>query len=240
MMTRQVKSVVRGFPGLENVYSRLRMRLVRRRFRRMDVESVFRWHFERRSWSDGETVSGPGSTLLATRNLRAALSGLIAEQIIKSLLDIPCGDGNWISQAGLDSKLDLYIGADIVQQLVEMNASRWNGKSKCKFLKLDLTRDPLPCADLVFCRDGLVHLSNALAIEALENIKRSGCRYLLATTFPEHPDNRDIVTGEWRPMNLQRPPFNLPAPLKLIVERKTPAYGDKCLGLWRIEELRLI
>ena len=241
----RAKSALRTkFPRLAGVYTSLRQGfstarwtlLTRPRLRRMSPEAVFRWHFKRRVWSDGETVSGPGSTRLATLVLRAALVELIEEHRIKSLLDIPCGDGNWISTANL--KLDLYIGADIVQELVDLNQSKWKTPANCRFLKVDLTRDALPQVDLVLCRDGLVHLSNALAMQALKNIKLSGSIYLLATTFPEHSNNADIVTGEWRPMNLQRPPFNLPKPFKLISEqRKTPGYQDKSLGLWRIESL---
>ena len=241
----RAKSALRTkFPRLAGVYTSLRQGfstarwtlLTRPRLRRMSPEAVFRWHFERRVWSDGETVSGPGSTTLATSVLRSALVELIEEHRIKSLLDIPCGDGNWISTANL--KLDLYIGADIVQELVDLNQSKWKGQPNCRFLKLDLTSNALPRVDLILCRDGLVHLSDALAMQALRNIKLSGSAYLLATTFPEHSNNADIVTGEWRPMNLQRPPFNLPKPFKLINEqRKTPGYQDKSLGLWRIESL---
>lgn len=108
---------------------------------------------------------------------------------------------------------------------------------KCKFLKLDLTRDSLPRVDLVLCRDGLVHLSNALAVRPLKNIKTSGSRYLLATTFPQLPANADIVSGDWRPMNLERPPFSLPSPIKFMLERKVPDHGDKGLALWRVDRL---
>ena len=174
---------------------------------------------------------------MATRSFRPALLALMAEREIKTLLDIPCGDGNWISQANLDVQLDAYIGADIVQELVDLNAARWKGKLNCRFSRLNLTRDPLPRVDLVLCRDGLVHFSNALAAQALKNVKNSGSRYLLATTFPDQLRNTDIVTGEWRPMNLQRPPFNLPPPFKFILERKVPELGPKGLGLWRIEDL---
>ena len=141
-----------------------------------------------------------------------------------------------MSQANLD--LDLYIGADIVQELIDLNLRRWDGRSSQKFLKLDLTSDALPRVDLVLCRDGLVHLSGAQVLKALRNIKQSGSKYLLATTFPELLHNLDIVTGDWRPMNLQREPFNLPQPLKLILEgRAGPDYRDKSLGLWRITDL---
>jgi hypothetical protein len=49
-----------------------------------------------------------------------------------------------------------------------------------------------------------------------------------------------IADGDWRPLNLQRPPFGLPAPHRIIVEGCTEeggAYRDKALGLWRIAEL---
>jgi hypothetical protein len=59
----------------------------------------------------------------------------------------------------------------------------------------------------------------------------------LATTFPELSANADIVTGDWRPMNLERPPFNLPSPLNFILERKVPDHGDKGLGLWQVDDL---
>src|SRR5690349_12403632 len=88
----RTKSALKGrFPGLATVYSKLHMLLVRRQFQRMNPESIFRRHFERRSWGDAETFSGPGSTLLATRALRTALSELIDAHNIKSLLDLPCG-----------------------------------------------------------------------------------------------------------------------------------------------------
>ena len=233
----QAKSALkRNFPAAAALYVRLRT-FTRKHLWRPNLETVFGQHFQRQSWGGEETCSGPGSTLLATSTLRPALLDLLREFGIKTLLDVPCGDGHWISQGNLDEYLDLYIGADIIQELVDLNAARWNESSHCKFLKLDLTRDSLPRVDLVLCRDGLVHLSNALAVRALKNIRTSGSRYLLATTFPELPANADIVSGDWRPMNLERPPFSLPSPIKFILERKVPDYGNKGLGLWRIEEL---
>lgn len=233
----QTKSALKhSFPAAAAFYVRLRT-FTRKHLWRPNLQTVFRQHFQRQSWGGEETLSGSGSTLVATRALRPALLESLQEYGIHTLLDIPCGDGNWISRARLDEHLDLYIGADIIQELVDLNAARWQGKSKCKFLRLDLTRDSLPRVDLVLCRDGLVHLSNALAIRALKNIKVTGSRYLLATTFPGFPANADIVSGDWRPMNLERPPFSLPLPIKFILERKVPGYGDKGLGLWRINDL---
>ncbi|MGH8131321.1 MAG: hypothetical protein ACRES3_10755 [Steroidobacteraceae bacterium] len=53
--------------------------------------------------------------------------------------------------------------------------------------------------------------------------------------------NERIVAGEWRPLNLQPPPFGLPPPLRLINENCTEgngAYRDKALGLWDLTTLR--
>jgi hypothetical protein len=48
------------------------------------------------------------------------------------------------------------------------------------------------------------------------------------------------MTGDWRPLNLERPPFNFPPPAELLAEGCTEAEGrflDKCLGLWAIKDL---
>ena len=46
---------------------------------------------------------------------------------------------------------------------------------------------------------------------AVGNFRRSGAEYLIPTTFVDDRPNPDIATGEWRPLNMQRPPFFVPA-----------------------------
>jgi hypothetical protein len=107
-------------------------------------------------------------------------------------------------------------------------------------MRLNLTRDPLPRADVVLCRDCLVHLRYAQIFAAFVNLRRSGAKYLLATTFVELDANSEIDTGDWRPVNLCLPPFALPEPLTVIIEGCTEidgAYADKALGLWRVADL---
>jgi hypothetical protein len=63
---------------------------------------------------------------------------------------------------------------------------------------------------------------------------------LLTTTFPAAADNEDIVTGDWRVLNLECSPFDFPPPMELLNEGCTEAGGrfaDKSLGLWRIADL---
>ena len=154
---------------------------------------------------------------------------------MRSLLDVPCGDFGWLSTVDLGVS---YTGADIVPALVDENERRYGGPSAGRrFLTLDLTKDALPHADLVLCRDCLVHLSFDNIGRALANIRASGATYLLTTTFLEHDANTDIEDGDWRMLNLERAPFNLPPPIDVLVEdceEGDGAYADKALGLWRV------
>lgn len=62
----------------------------------------------------------------------------------------------------------------------------------------------------------------------------------MSTTFPDTPANEDIATGEWRALDLTKPPYSLPAPARLIPEGQAHLKGqqaDKMLGLWRIANL---
>jgi hypothetical protein len=185
-------------------------------------------------WSVAETRSGPGSTLERTAQLRAELSSLVHELGIRTILDIPCGDFNWMRAAALD--IDRYIGGDIVKALIVDNQRQYGNASR-QFCVLDITRHKLPPADLVLCRDCLVHFTFDDIFKALRNIKRSRARYLLVTTFTDHPNNQDTVTGGWRTLDMQRAPFHFAAPERVIVEGRNPAYPDKCLGLWQLRDI---
>ena len=206
------------------------LRSVPRRLR--GRQTIFTQIYASNGWGSPESVSGDGSTLRETRAIRDVLPGMIERYGIQSLLDIPCGDCNWVSS--IDFGTRMYVGADIVPDLVRRNEASY-GRADRRFLHLDVVRDPLPTADLVLCRDCMIHLSNADVLAALRNVRRSGARYLLATTYTARPTNPDIVTGDWRAINLQAPPFSLPAPVELISEEWDWADGyhaDKCVGLW--------
>jgi SAM-dependent methyltransferase len=198
------------------------------------VEATFTKKFYRHQARQMDSLSGPGSDLAQTAAVRARLPALLREFDCSSLLDLPCGDFYWMNTLDLD--ID-YVGGDIVAELIERNQTQYQ-RARRRFLRLDLQRDDLPVCDLVLCRDCLVHFSNRDIVLALQNIKRSGCRYLLTTTFVGRDRNDDIVTGKWRPLNLQRAPFAFPAPIELIDEAHPERrYRDKNLGLWRIDDI---
>jgi hypothetical protein len=203
----------------------------------MTPHDVFRSYYVRNKWGDAESVSGKGSNLAATAALRRILPELLRQLAVDSMVDVPCGDFHWLSQVDL-SGID-YLGGDIVADLVASNRLRY-GREGLRFEVIDLIAGPVPRADLVFCRDCLVHLSNVHVAAALRNIAASGSAWLLTTTFPGVTANVDILTGQWRKIDLTLPPFSLPPPVRVVAEGEAHVRGqtpDKMLGLWRLDEV---
>lgn len=199
---------------------------------------IFGEYYQRNTWGSADSRSGRGSDLQQTNALRQVLPTLLSELGVKRLLDLPCGDFHWMSQVELGGIE--YLGGDIVPEMIESNRLRFE-RPGVAFQRIDLLHDELPPADLVLCRDVLVHFSVDDIGLALRAIVRSPARWLLTTTFRDRRANDAIVTGQWRPLNLLAPPFNWPWPQQLIEEACTEGdgrYADKCLGLWPVAALR--
>lgn len=183
-------------------------------------------------WANQESVSGHGSSLDATAVVRQKLPGILRECGIRTLLDIPCGDYHWFKDVNESGEF-VYIGADVVHDLIRHNRKHYPGVD---FRELDITASQLPQVDLVFVRDLFGHFSNRDIKYALNNTRRSGSKYLMATTFPNHHAHVDIITGEWRPINLAEF-YGLGDPVYLLNEHCTAGngkYADKSLGLWEL------
>jgi hypothetical protein len=178
-----------------------------------------------------ESVSGAAATLAETKTLRDALPRIAKQQAVQSILDIPCGDFHWMQQVDFDAD---YIGADIVPDIVEENQKRY-GSAKRRFVLLDATRDALPRVDLIHCRDLLIHLSTRDCWAALSNFVASGSRLLLTSHFANRRENGEIVSGDFRPVNLTAPPFNFSEPIEVINEQSALAdhqFTDRSMALW--------
>jgi len=200
-------------------------------------ESVFCTIYKKHAWGGGESLSGGGSNLIQASAIMEAIPTLLRKIGARSVLDAPCGDFYWMSRLSLD--VDSYIGMDIVPELIRENQRKYE-TGTFHFIHADITRDELPRVDLIICRDCMVHFSYEDIFRCLCNFKKSGSTYLLATTYPGLlKRNWNIVTGMWRPLDLQLPPFNFPGPIKLIEEECAEAtdYKEKSLALWRIENL---
>lgn len=231
-MRRFKHAVARRVPWLAKLWRSL----VATRMRSRTAEDIFSGIHRQNAWGDRTSRSGVGSNLVQTEHVRKLLPLLLNSYGCTSLLDAPCGDFLWLSE--VDLPID-YTGCDVVEELVRANQQRF-GREGRHFIQADLLKDPLPQADTVLCRDCLVHFSFEDALRALANIKASGSKYLLTTTFTGRAANYEIPTGLWRPLNLELAPFNFPKPIELMNERCTELNGefsDKALGLWQLSEL---
>ncbi len=201
------------------------------------MEQIFTEIFQANTWGSAESRSGPGSESGRALTLGKELNALLQRLQVTSIVDAPCGDFNWLKDVPL--ALESYLGIDIVEALIQINR-REHSASGRTFIHGDISRESIVAADLILCRDCLVHFSFADIFRTLRNFKASGSNYLLTTTFSARHANRNIETGGWRTLNLVRAPFCFPAPLVAISDFcPDPEYADKRLGLWSLQELPL-
>jgi len=220
------------------VLAHLRFAADRAAFQGLGLRERFERIHATNLWGAATSPSGLGSEVGATSALSTALPRQLRELNVRSLLDAPCGDAQWINRLGLE--LD-YIGVDIVPAIVNALQQRAAaGDIAGRYLLADITADSLPRADAVLCRDCLVHLTFAHIERAVDNLRRSGATWLITTTFTAWQVNHDCEDGDWRPLNLCRPPFGWPPPAALLDERCDEAgggYRDKSLGVWRFDSI---
>jgi len=199
--------------------------------------SVFSRIYSRREWGNAESASGPGSGLARTAQVRELLIDLLRELEVERLLDAGCGDFHWLRAADLPVRE--YVGVDVVPELVAEVRDRYAGPGR-RFMTADITRDRLPVADFVLCREVLMHFPDEDVLAAIANMKRTRARWLLTTSFIDRRTNEAIELGAWRPLNLEAPPFDLPPPLRMfpdipLVDREQ--FLDKRLALWELPTL---
>lgn len=194
-------------------------------------------HIDALSDIANETLSGPGSTLRYTEPLRALLPAVLANLGVRSLLDGPCGDFNWMKTvplAGID-----YHGVDISSEVITDLKRQYPGIS---FTRLDLTEDPLPQVDFWLCRDLMVHLSDAKIERLLANWWRSGIRYFAGTHYFRRGDvpgyfdvSERVEEGDTphtvRFVNLLAPPFDLPPP-DYMLKDYIDGFPRRWLAVW--------
>jgi glycosyltransferase involved in cell wall biosynthesis len=205
----------------------------------INLKNKFSEVYDNNLFKGRKSRSGEGSDLVQTEIIRNELPKLIRKYAISSFLDAPCGDWYWMRALNLDVKK--YIGIDIVPQLIEKNKKEFSN-DVVSFQVINLVDDLIPTVDLIFSRDCLVHLCFKDAIRIIKNFKKSGSKYLLTTTFINRNSNLELDDLFWRPLNMQKPPFNFPEPLHLINEGCTEDNGnfsDKCLGLWLLDDIIL-
>jgi len=193
-----------------------------------DYTRIFIEYYEQQFWANRSGSSGPNSDLVRTTGLQHSINRLMDHYEVVSIVDAGCGDANLIR--GLSLERRVYLGLDCVPAMITINRQVFAAYDNYFFEVADVVSDPLPEADLVISRDVLHYLPNTLIQIFLDNVKRSGSRYLLAThnTMATHSANVETNIGIFRPVNLTHSPFNYLAPLVTIEDTDE----GKTMGLY--------
>ena len=189
---------------------------------------------------------GPGSALSYAQEMTAALHVIIGElkrylgtERIR-LLDVPCGDLQWMSRF-LETRSDVdYTGVDIVSNVIEHHRLTFADRG-WKFLNLDIVSQSINVADydLIMTRMMMQHLTHTDVIRILHKFSNVTTLqrpvFLLATTFPNTAFNRKLNVHDlnrYELLNLEIEPFRLETPLCLF--RDGPPSSVHFMGLWRL------
>jgi hypothetical protein len=205
------------------------------------LKSKFSKVFKYNLFFGSESLSGGGSDLDQTRVIRQKLPTILRELKINSILDVPCGDFNWMSKVDLTGIR--YTGSDVVPELIAHLRDKF-GNEQRDFHELNVVNNIPRKYDAIFCRDLFVHLNNQEIKASIKNFSKSNSQYLITTTFTSLNKNSDLPlftrSVAWRPLNLTLSPFSFPPPIALINEECTEyngGFSDKSLGIWKISDL---
>jgi SAM-dependent methyltransferase len=211
-----------------DVFRNLRGRNTRH-MRLGNMEQIFGQIYADQVWVDHQnqdSLSGLGSTERATEQLVNGLSDFLKEVGCRQLVDVGCGDFNWMRKVRGDFD---YLGIDTVPDLVKTNNENF-ANSRRKFVCLDATRSAIPSGDVALCREVLFHLSFDDGLKLLRNIKAAGFKYALLTSDKSVWFNSDIRNGDFRLINLAKPPYMLPKPDRELVDDKVAS--QRVLAVW--------
>ena len=198
---------------------------------------IFDKIYENSYWGKG---SGGGSSPEATEPYKIFLEGFIRQHDIGSIVDLGCGD--WQFSQFLDFGGATYTGIDASKYVITNNQQSFS-RPGVSFANLPKDYSELPCADLLVCKDVLMHLSTkevqdilsilpnfkyALITNDIPCVSAFG-KILLKLRRPFSPAvNREIKTGDYRTLDPNQHPFNLK--LKKVFEWKGSnlILGENC------------
>lgn len=195
-------------------------------FNEKGLKNKFSTIYNTNYWDNQESLSGPGSSLKNTKNLRQKLPVILKRYRIRSIVDAPCGDCNWIQNIIKRSQIK-YTGIDIVKKCIDNNKSKFKDKN-FNFKLMDITKNKIPSADLFICRDFMFHLSFKDTHKFLQNLKKIKTKYILFSSHTKSKteilSNKDIKSGDFRKINIFNTPYN-------FEEKYETAINDYCDGV---------
>ena len=175
------------------------------------TQKAFEDIYDKGTWArkqDGTGTSGLGSTERSTVLYRTFLQQFLKDHDIHSVVDAGCGDWEFsqtIDWTGID-----YKGYDIVPSVIEADIKKF-GKPNIQFFAADIVTTELPPADLLISKHVLQHLPNSSVEKFLLQLPKY--KHILLTNGVDRrtltSDNMDIKPGQYRPLDVTQPPFNV-------------------------------
>ncbi len=125
-----------------------------------NAEKIFTEIYDTCYWgrnSEGKGYSGLGSTLENAAPYMQFVENFMRANDIRSVVDVGCGD--WTFSQHIQWGDVSYVGFDVVKPVIEANQMKFSTE-KIKFIHADIVQTALPAADLLLCKDVLMHMTN--------------------------------------------------------------------------------
>lgn len=194
-----------------------------------DPSKVFSDIYREDRWKGG---SGPGSKQEFTGPYIRYIQRFIRERGIRSVVDFGCGD--WQFSREIDWSGVQYRGIDAVPDMIARNREKFQAPH-ITFEQGNETLLKHCRADLLLIKDVLQHWPNGRIRKFLGLLRNF--RYALITNCAfEHPElNQEIKIGDFRPLDLRKPPFSIQA--AEVLRFRTPEHPEgflnKLVLLWK-------
>jgi len=173
-----------------------------------NTTDTFESIYKKKLWGEdknGKGHSGHGSIPENTEEIKGMIEYFIDILKIKTILDIGCGDWQYMSRVNLNGIK--YIGIDASKSVIAENNKLYS-TNNIKFLHGNICDMDISFTDLIIVKDVLMHLSNSDINTILEKIYNK-CKYaIIVDDYDTISINADIKTGEHRPINILANPFN--------------------------------
>ena len=154
-----------------SIYARYwKLPRIDKEFKLLSVSETFQTIYSKKVWGDnGEPFcSGSGSYGPASEQYCEDVVKYIKDNAVRNVVDLGCGDYA-VGKRIVEGSGISYTGIDVVLELIEYHRKTVHDH-RVSFLCADITKDPLPHADLYLIRQVLQHLSNSEIAKVLANI----------------------------------------------------------------------
>ncbi len=203
--------------------------------RRRSLENivVLRKHGTPADWTPSPPAPAPAEAASGAPSarpspqLQSEVIALLHRFHVRRLVEVECSDFAWMQE--IASHLELYTGVDRDFDVILRDRIEHAGPRR-RFLVRDVSRDPVPRADIVLCRNVLDRLADVDLHRAIAAILRSGARYLLATAVGDDAER----PGRLHPTALA----SIPAPVEAIGDATDGSRPTDRLALWDLDDIR--